>query len=95
MSHDHRRGQGLIVRGVGSIPGTAATLSTLVSRSHYEHWKIPLFEPQDAEKAKAIVNRAVDKIASRYKAACSELQAHYVDVGFLEDILDIGTERTK
>ena len=76
-----------VVRGVGSIPGTAATLSMLVSRRHYEHWKIPLFEPQDAEKAKAIVNRAVDKIAARYEDACGELQEHYVDISFLESVL--------
>jgi hypothetical protein len=76
-----------VVRGTGNVPGTAAVLSMLVSRSHYKHWKIPLFGPEDAEQARKIINLAVGKIALNYAAACSELDEHYVDIRLLESVL--------
>ncbi len=76
-----------VVRGTGSVPGTSAVLSLLVSRDYYDHWKIPLLESEDAAQAKQIISRAVDTIARQYEAACSHLHEHYVDIVHLEDIL--------
>jgi hypothetical protein len=69
-----------VVRGVGMIPGTSAALSILVTRPYYEHWKIPLFEPADAERAQSIVGLAIEKIAGRYDAARANLEQHYQDL---------------
>jgi hypothetical protein len=76
-----------LVRGAGLIPGTAAVLSLLVSRSYYEHWKIPLFEPEDAERASNIVALAIDKIAQNYDAAMENLERGYVDLEPLRQAL--------
>jgi hypothetical protein len=69
------------------IPGTAAVLSLLVSRSYYEHWKIPLFEPDDAERASNIVALAIEKIAGDYEAALENLERDYVDLERLSQAL--------
>jgi hypothetical protein len=66
-----------VVRGVGMIPGTSAALSMLVTKGYYEHWKIPLFERADAERAQHIVGLAIEKIAVSYDAACADLEQHY------------------
>jgi hypothetical protein len=76
-----------LVRGAGMIPGTAAVLSLLVSRSYYERWKIPLFEPEDAERASNIVALATDKIAQNYDAAMENLELDYVDLEPLRQAL--------
>ncbi len=76
-----------LVRGAGMIPGTAAVLSMLVSRSYHEHWKIPLFEPEDAERASNIVTLAIDKIAQDYHAAMENLERDYVDLEPLRQAL--------
>jgi len=76
-----------LVRGAGLIPGTAAVLSLLVSRSYYEHWKIPLFEPDDAERASNIVALAIEKIAGDYEAALENLERDYVDLERLSQAL--------
>ena len=69
------------------IPGTAATLSMLVTRSYYEHWKIPLFEPADAERTQNIIALALQKIAQNYDAAWENLQRNYVSLELLEQTL--------
>lgn len=66
-----------VVRGVGMIPGTSAALSMLVTKGYYEHWKIPLFERADAERAQNIVGLAIEKVAENYDAACADLEQHY------------------
>ncbi len=76
-----------VVRGAGLIPGTAAVLSLLVSRSYFEHWKIPLFEPGDAEKAHKIVALAIEKIAQDYDAAMQNLERDYVSLEPLRQAL--------
>jgi hypothetical protein len=59
------------------MPGTSAVLSLLVTQRYLDHWKIPLFEPQDAGRASDIVHLAIDKIADNYDAAVEELERHY------------------
>jgi hypothetical protein len=76
-----------VVRGAGMIPGTAATLSMLVTRSYYEHWKIPLFEPTDAERAGNVIALALQKIVQNYDAAWKNLQRNYVSLEHLERTL--------
>lgn len=66
-----------VVRGAGMIPGTSAVLSMLVTQRYLDHWKIPLFEPQDADRASDIVRLAIKKIAENYDAAVEELEQHY------------------
>jgi hypothetical protein len=66
-----------VVRGPGLMPGTAAVLSMLVCRSYYQHWKIPLFEPEDAERACQIVALATSKIAQNYDAAVENMERDY------------------
>lgn len=76
-----------VVRGVGIIPGTSAALSLLVTRSYYEHWKIPMFEPADAERAGEVIDLATEKIAMHYDAAWQNLQRDYVSLEPLEQEL--------
>jgi hypothetical protein len=66
-----------VVRGAGMIPGTSAVLSILVTQRYLDHWKIPLFEPQDADGASDIVRLAIDRLAENYDAAVEELERHY------------------
>jgi hypothetical protein len=66
-----------VVRGAGMIPGTSAVLSILVTQRYLDHWKIPLFEPQDADGTSDIVRLAIDKLAENYDAAVEELERHY------------------
>jgi hypothetical protein len=82
-----------IVGGAGMIPGTSTVLSLLVPQGYREHWKIPLFEPQDARRAQAIVGLAIQKIASNYDAALENLERDYVSLEPLERAL-IGKTRT-
>ncbi len=77
-----------VARGAGIIPGTCAVLSTLVSREDYEHWKIPIFGRDEAEKMKNIINLAVEKIASNYEEASRYVNERYVDIGYLEHIIE-------
>jgi hypothetical protein len=76
-----------VVRGAGTIPGTAATLSMLVTRNYYEHWKIPQFEPEDAERAGDVIALALQRIAQNYDAAWENLERHYVSLELLEQTL--------
>jgi hypothetical protein len=76
-----------VVRGVGIIPGTSAALSILVTRGYYEHWKIPMFEPADAERAGEIIDLATEKISANYDAAWQNLQRDYVSLEPLEQVL--------
>ncbi len=76
-----------VVRGTGSIPGTSAVLSILVSREYYDFWKIPLLESEDTAQATQIIGRAIEKIARQYDAACGHMHQHYVDIAHLENIL--------
>jgi hypothetical protein len=69
-----------LVRGVGMIPGMSAVLSMLVTRRYYEHWKIPLFEREDAKRAQNIVGLAMEKIVGNYDAARANLEQHYQDL---------------
>jgi len=73
-----------VVRGAGMIPGTAATLSMLVTKSYYEHWKIPQFEPADAERAGNIISLALRKIAQNYESAWENLERNYVSLEHLQ-----------
>jgi hypothetical protein len=84
-----------VVRGAGMIPGTSAVLSLLVTKSYRDHWKIPLFEPGDAERAQNIVSLALRKIASDYDAALDNLERNYVSLEPLDRALyGPGTETT-
>lgn len=74
-----------IVRAPGTIPGTAAVLSTLVSREYRDHWKIPLMEPEDVEMAQRTIERAIGLLASRLDEAYEELERYYVSVEHLEE----------
>lgn len=76
-----------VVRGAGMIPGTSAVLSMVVTQSYCDHWKIPLFEPGDAERAQAIVDLATQKIVSNYDAALENLERDYVSLEPLERVL--------
>ena len=76
-----------VVRGVGIIPGTSAALSLLVTRSYYEHWKIPMFEPADAQRAGEIIDLATEKIVASYDAAWENLQRNYVSLEPLEHLV--------
>lgn len=76
-----------VVRGAGMIPGTSAALSLLVTKSYRDHWKIPLFEPEDAERAQGIVGLAIEKIASNYDAALENLERDYVSLEPLDRAL--------
>ncbi len=69
-----------VVRGVGMIPGTSAVLSIFVSRGYYEHWKIPLFEEEDVERAKNIINLAMTKIVSNMDEAVELVNRFYVNL---------------
>jgi hypothetical protein len=76
-----------VVRGAGMIPGTAATLSMLVTKSYYEHWKIPQIEPTDAEMAGNVISLALRKLAQNYDAAWENLQRNYVSLELLEQTI--------
>jgi len=85
-----------VVRGAGMIPGTAAVLSMLVTRSYYEHWKTPLFEPIDAERARNIVALATRTIAQNYDAATENLERDYATLEPLRQAFlgpEIGTRQ--
>ncbi len=66
-----------VVRGAGMLPGTSAVLSMVVTKMYQNHWKIPLYERKDAEMAKNIVTRAIEKIGANYTHACSNLERCY------------------
>ena len=83
-----------VVRGVGIIPGTSAALSLLVTRSYYEHWKIPMFEPTDAQRAGEIIDLATEKIVANYDAAWENLQRDYVSLEPLENLLSSAKKGT-
>ncbi len=74
-----------IVRAPGTIPGTSAVLSMLVSREYRDHWKIPLMEPADVEIAQRTIERAIGLLASRWDEAYEELDRYYVSVDRLEE----------
>jgi hypothetical protein len=76
-----------VVRGAGMIPGTSAVLSLLVTKSDRDHWKIPLFEPGDAERARSIVALAIQKLASNCDAALENLERNYLSLEPLERAL--------
>lgn len=69
-----------IVRATGSLPGTSAVLSMLVSRKYMDHWKIPLFGEQDAHRTRNIVQKAVEKLMSVYDDAWQDIYEYYVDI---------------
>lgn len=76
-----------IVRGVGMMPGTSAVLSILVTKDYWERWKIPLFEEEDAEGAKNIINVAIPKIASAIDEAYDLVNKFYVSLDPLEQVI--------
>lgn len=66
-----------LVRGAGMMPGTSAVLSIATTKSYRNHWKIPLYEQDDAEKAKNIVKLGIKKIATNYERAHDVLERRY------------------
>lgn len=76
-----------VVRQVGMIPGTSAVLSMLVTRSHLDHWKIPLLEMDDVLAMKNIVLGAVPLLAGRLDEAYRVIEEQYVDISPLETLI--------
>ena len=70
----------------GLLPGTSAVLSMLVTKKYIDHWKIPVFNNDDAEIFKSILIKAVEKISKNYKAAMDILYKNYVDLDQLNKI---------
>lgn len=73
-----------VVRQVGMIPGTAAVLSMLVTKSYLAHWKIPLVEQEDVTAMKGIVLGAISRLAQRSREAQDVLEREYQDLTPLE-----------
>ncbi len=63
-----------VVAGAGTIPGTAAVISLLVTKSYIEKWKIPIVTPEDVNRYSVIIESAVIKLAARISVAQSELK---------------------
>ncbi len=76
-----------IVRGVGMIPGTSAVLSMLVTKAYCDHWKIPLFEQEDVDMARKIIDLALIRIASNIDEAYDMLDRYYVNLDSLEQVI--------
>ena len=75
------------VRQCGLMPGTSAVLSMLVTREYLAHWKMPVLEPQDIDRMKAIVLGALPRIASRFDEAYGIVDRLYEDLSRLEPLV--------
>ncbi len=61
-----------VVSGAGTIPGTAAVISLLVTQSYIQNWRIPMLTPNDVDQYTMIISGALEKLASRRTHAESE-----------------------
>ncbi|MBN1472564.1 MAG: hypothetical protein JW925_12345 [Syntrophaceae bacterium] len=73
-----------VVSGAGTVPGTAAVISLLVTKPYIEKWKIPMVTPEDVNQYTVIIEGAVKKLAAKISEAQSELKtkSHFHDHTF-------------
>lgn len=64
-----------VVSGGGTVPGTSAVISMLVSPDNIAHWKIPAMNRGDLDRYRAVVCRALGLLAGKADVALSELKA--------------------
>lgn len=58
-----------IVGSGGMMPGSGAMLSMLIPRSEADHWKIPVFMPEDMAAYRAVLLAALDLLPARLDEA--------------------------
>ncbi|WP_300668034.1 hypothetical protein [Desulfoluna sp.] len=63
-----------VVSGGGTVPGTSAVISMLVSPDNIAHWKIPVLTQGDLDRYRAVVCRGVALLAGNVEAALLELK---------------------
>ena len=76
-----------VVRQCGTIPGTSAVLSMLVTRDYLAHWKIPVLEQEDIDMMKNIVHATIPRITARLNEANGLVDRLYEDLAPLESLI--------